>query len=145
MGERLSIDQWRASSARRKRRNAHPEDDLHRAVVKYWALAYPLSWSMTFHSPQGMAARNRTLAAIFKGLGVKPGVFDLICIHRRGSFNGFALELKAARGVVSPAQREWLTAFERERWLAKVAYSVEAACAIIDAYHYLPDAFEREG
>ena len=127
-------------ASRRGRKRAHPEDDLQRAVCRYWAFAYPHSWPMMFHSPQGMAARNPKLAAIFAGLGVKPGVLDLICIHRRGPYNGLAIELKVGRGVVSDAQWGWLHAFDAEGWSAHVAYSFDEARAVIDAYHQWPAA-----
>ena len=144
---RVSVAQFRRlQGARlpRSRKRAHPEDDTQREVCRYWALAYPHSWALTFHSPQGMAARNRKLAAIFAGLGVKPGVFDLLCIQRRGSFNGLALELKATRGRVSDAQQTWAHRFKGEGWSAHYAYSIDEARAVIDAYHRLP-AVTQEG
>lgn len=110
---------------------------MQRTVCQYWALAYPQSWAKTFHSPQGIAAKNRKLAAIFKGIGVKPGVFDLLCIHRRGTFHGLALELKATRGRPSDEQRAWLEHFTSEGWSARFAYSFEMARACIDEYHRL--------
>jgi hypothetical protein len=116
----------------------HPEDDLQRALTKYWALAHPYTWEYTFHPPNGMAARNPKLAAIFKGLGVKPGVFDLLCIARRGPYNGLALELKATRGRESAEQTEWRHRFEAQGWYATVAFSLESAIAVVEHYHGLP-------
>jgi hypothetical protein len=116
----------------------HPEDDLQRALAKYWALAHPYTWDHTFHPPNGMAARNPKLAAIFKGLGVKPGVFDLLCIARRGIYNGMALELKAARGRESEDQVRWRHRFEAQGWYAAVAFSLESAIIVVEHYHGLP-------
>jgi hypothetical protein len=117
---------------------AHPEDDIQRAACEFWALCYPQTWAMTFHPPNGLAAKNRKLAAIFKGLGVKPGVFDLLCIARRGSFNGFALELKAQRGVVSAAQNEWRERFIAQGWHTEIAHSLDKALIAIRQYNDLP-------
>ena len=123
-----------------RRRIGHPEDDLQRAVCMYWAREYPATWLKTFHPPNGLAARNPKLAAIFQGLGMKPGVFDLICIARRGPFNGFALELKSAHGSMSDKQSEWQRAFVWEGWCVALAFALDPALAAIDQYHKLPSA-----
>ena len=123
-----------------KHRRAHPEDDIQRAVCEWWAMVYPDTWRKTFHPPNGLAAKNRALAAIFKALGVKAGVFDLICIARRGCYNGLAIELKAARGHVTDGQNEWLDHFHGEGWYACVAWNIDEAHAAIDRYHQLPEA-----
>lgn len=118
-----------------KPRRAHPEDDLQRAVCDFWAHAYPDTWSKTFHCPNGIAARNRKLAGIFKGLGMKAGVFDLLCIAKRGPFNGLALELKAPSGVISPDQLNWYDHFVREGWHAVIAFDFETAQEALKVYH----------
>lgn len=120
---------------RRGRRRAHPEDDVQRAVVKYWQVRYPETWALTWHTPNGLASRTRALAAIFKGLGVKPGIPDLVCIARRGPYTGLALELKAKGGRASATQDDWIEAFRSEHWYACVAYDVDEALAAIDRYH----------
>lgn len=112
-----------------------PEDELQRAVVQFWSLHYPYTWERTFHPPNGLAAKSRTLAAIFSGLGMKPGVFDLVCIARLGRYNGFALELKAARGRVSAAQGDWARYFFAEGWYVQVAFNIDEAMTAIRSYH----------
>jgi hypothetical protein len=125
-----------AIAAPRRRRN-RPEDVMQRAVCQFWALAYPETWAKTFHPPNGLAAKNPKLAGIFKGLGVKPGVFDLNCIARRGSFNGFALELKDTRGRASDSQNDWAERYLSEGWSVTVAFSLDAALRAIRDYHVL--------
>lgn len=121
-----------------KPKRAHPEDDIQRATCQFWELCYPQTWHMTFHPPNGLAAKNRKLAAIFKGLGVKPGVFDLVCVARRGPFNGFALELKAPRGSVSNSQAEWRARFIAEGWCTAICHSLDKALVAIRDYNELP-------
>jgi hypothetical protein len=114
---------------------AHPEDDLQRAVCQFWEAQYPATWQKTFHPPNGLASKSRTLAAIFSGLGMKPGVFDLICIARRGGFAGFALELKSPHGRVSQSQGVWAQLFHEEGWYFDVVHDIDAAMAAIRFYH----------
>ena len=116
----------------------HPEDELQRAVCQYWAAKYPSTWECTFHPPNGLAAKSPKLAAIFQGLGVKPGVFDLICIARRGRYTGFALELKSQHGTVSENQSSWQTRFIEQGWYTGFAFTLDSALATIEAYHYFP-------
>jgi hypothetical protein len=119
----------------RAARREHPEDDIQRAVVRYWSAHYPDTWDKTFHVPTGLAARNPKLAAIFVGLGMKRGVYDLICIAGLGPYHGFALELKSPHGSVSAEQSAWQVQFSEERWYSAVAFTLEAAIAFIDLYH----------
>lgn len=121
-----------------QRRNAHPEDDAQRAVCDFWRREYPDTWAKTFHAPNGLAAKNRKLAAIFSGLGVKSGVFDLLCIARRGAFAGFALELKSAHGSMRDKQNEWQARFLEEGWFTAIAFTVDVAYSAIRQYHAHP-------
>jgi hypothetical protein len=78
----------------------HDEDDLQRATVTYLRLAAPDA--VVWHTPNG-GLRSPKVAARLKGLGVLAGFPDLAVWHRG---NLYLLELKAARGVLSVAQRE---------------------------------------
>lgn len=84
------------------RRN-QPEAAIQKAVVQHLrARAVPgLCW---FHVPNG-GKRNPREAAIFKALGVKAGVPDLLLFHNH---RFFALELKSTRGRMSPAQTDFM-------------------------------------
>jgi hypothetical protein len=81
-------------------RRRHEEADLQRSVHHY------LSWSLPpdavhFAVPNGLM-RSKKAAARAQGEGVMAGIPDLCVVHRgRAIF----IELKAARGVVSAAQR----------------------------------------
>ena len=81
-------------------RRRRPEQALHRACAQFLDIALP-SDSVWFHPPNG-GARSPVEAAIFKGLGVKPGVPDLVIVHR-GRF--IAIELKSEDGRLTPAQK----------------------------------------
>ena len=81
------------------RRN-RPEEALQRATASYLDLALPRD-AVWFHPPNG-GARSKAEAGIFKAMGVKPGVPDLIIIYRG---RVVAIELKAPGGTRSPAQK----------------------------------------
>ena len=71
------------------RRRVNPEQIIHRAVSQHLRpRGVPgLVW---WHTPNG-GRRNRIEGAILNGLGVRPGVTDLILLHHG---RAFALELK---------------------------------------------------
>jgi hypothetical protein len=81
------------------RRN-RPEEALQRTVASYLDLALPRD-AVWFHPPNG-GARSKAEAGIFKAMGVKRGVPDLIIIYRG---RVVAIELKAPGGTRSPAQK----------------------------------------
>jgi hypothetical protein len=113
----------------------HPESDLQRAVVEWWALQYPKTWRWTFHCPSGVAIDPKR-AAIFKGLGWKRGIPDLLCFVGLRGYRGLALELKAdAKGKLSPEQQQWLTGLEAEGWRCGVFHNHDACRDFIDQYH----------
>ena len=81
------------------RRN-RPEEALQRAVASYLDLALPHD-AVWFHPPNG-GARSKAEAGIFKAMGVKAGVPDIIVIYRG---RVVCIELKAPGGTCSPAQK----------------------------------------
>ncbi len=81
------------------RRN-HPEEIFQRAVAQYLDLALPED-AVWWHTPNG-GARSRAEAGIFKAMGVKAGVPDIIVIYQG---QVVAIELKGPNGRLSPAQR----------------------------------------
>jgi hypothetical protein len=103
---------WARNVARRQ----HPEDELQASICDYLGLALPAD-AVCFAIPNG-GKRHAREAARMKRLGVVAGVPDLCIVHRgRALF----LELKAARGVVSAAQREMIR---------KLIYCGAAVCVV---------------
>jgi hypothetical protein len=112
-----------------------PEQDIQRALCKAWALSWPDSWALTFHSPNGLAAKNPKLAGIFKGLGLKPGVPDLLCLQRRGPYSGMALELKADDGATTKNQRAWAAQLVAQGYYVGIAFTLDAGLAMVSLYN----------
>jgi hypothetical protein len=79
----------------------HLEDDLQRAVVQFLRVALP--FDAVFYAVPNGGLRHSRAAARMVGLGLRSGIPDLAIVWR-----GHALfvELKTARGSLSPAQRQ---------------------------------------
>jgi hypothetical protein len=81
-----------------------------------------------FHVPNG-GRRNPVEAAIFSGLGVRPGVADLILL-REGKV--FALELKTERGRPTAAQMQFISEFRAGGGEASIANGLDQALRTLE-------------
>jgi hypothetical protein len=93
----------------------------------------PAPGVVAWHTPNG-GYRHKSEAAIFNGLGVLAGIPDVIAI-RAG--NVYALELKAERGKLSPAQMSTIDALSAAGVTCAVAYGVDAAIEQLEAWGLL--------
>jgi hypothetical protein len=81
-----------------------PEEQLQRSVVDLLRL-YEARGSLTFtHCPNG-GYRTPAEAGMFRSLGVRAGIPDLLVWLPSGGH--FQIELKAGSGKLSPAQLAW--------------------------------------
>ena len=87
-----------------------PEQALQRACVEYLTLLENQGKLRFFHVPNG-GARSRTEGAIFKALGVRAGVPDLVILPAYG--DACFVELKAGKGRLTRTQEDW------GEWLAQ--------------------------
>lgn len=123
-----------------------PEQEIHRNVVAH------LNWrampGVFFFHPANGGRRSKVEAAIFKGLGVKSGVPDLIIFYRAQIFG---LELKATYGRLSPSQRQCLDAMEVAGARTAIAHSLDEALVTLecwgvlrrDSSHRVPNQIEE--
>jgi hypothetical protein len=109
-----------------------PEDSIQRAVCRHlWTRGSPdLCW---WHTPNG-GKRNRIEAAIFKGLGVRAGVSDIIAVHEG---KAFALELKADGGRPTEAQLRFIDDFQAAGGYAAVAEGLDQAVRTLETWKLL--------
>jgi hypothetical protein len=114
------------------RDQGRPEQQIHRAVVQH--LRYRAKPGVVFiHVPNG-GQRRPIEAAIFKALGVRAGVSDLLLWHEGKSF---ALELKAEGGRATEAQRQFLADMERAGAFTCLAESLDRALATLEKWGLL--------
>lgn len=96
-----------------------PERALHKAVVQYFKLALPAN-AFWWHTPNG-GKRSVIEGAIFKALGVKPGIPDLFILYD-GRLHG--IELKAGTAL-SVAQHECMEEIVNAGGTVAVARSID--------------------
>ena len=85
------------------------------------------------HVPNG-EFREPVEAAIFKGLGVRAGVSDLLLWHNAKSY---ALELKAPGGRTTEVQSQFLSDMQRAGAFADVAVGLDAALRKLESWGLL--------
>jgi hypothetical protein len=91
------------------------------------------------HVPNG-GWRHHVEAARFVGLGVRPGVADLILLHE-ATF--FALEIKAhSKSRVSPAQRQFIAAVRAQGGKAEIAFGLDHALRVLENWHCAGGRYE---
>jgi hypothetical protein len=109
------------------------ETDIHRAVVQHLN-ARAVRGCVWFHPANG-GWRHQVEAARFVGLGVKPGVADLILLHS-GRFH--ALEIKAhCKSRVSPAQKKFVADVRNAGGIAEIGYGLDDCLHILERWQLL--------
>lgn len=116
----------------RRQPAAMSEDTIQRAVMDHLARrAAP--GTVFWHTPNG-GTRNPVEAARLRGQGVMPGIPDVLIL---AGGRLYALELKAARGVVSPAQARMLERLAAAGATTAVAHGLDQALGILDGWGML--------
>ena len=112
--------------------NRRREDQIQRAVCQHLRQrgVRGLLW---FHVPNG-GRRSPIEAAIFKGLGVHPGVADLILLH---AGRAFALELKAEDGRPTETQTQFAAEFIAAGGTAAIVHGLDQALRTLETWSLL--------
>jgi hypothetical protein len=105
-----------------RHRRQHPEAAIQRAVFQHLR-ARGRPGVFAFHPANG-GWRSPIEAAIFKSLGVVPGVPDVIAIHEGRCYG---LELKAEGGRATPKQLEAIAAMKAAGAITCVAEGLDRA------------------
>jgi hypothetical protein len=114
------------------KRRQRPEQAIQRAVFEHLrARAAPGVFA--FHPANG-GFRKPVEAAIMKGLGVVPGVPDVIAIRDGRTY---VLEIKAEGGKLSPAQEDALIKLREAGALACHAHGLDQALRILEGWGVL--------
>jgi hypothetical protein len=108
------------------------EQQIHRALVGHLT-ARPVPNLFWCHVPNG-GWRSPIEAKIFRGLGVKAGVPDLILV-KAGQVYG--LEIKTERGRLSNTQRDTIEAMRAAGAIVGVAHGIDEAIAWLERHDLL--------
>lgn len=111
----------------------HPEDAIQRAVLAWLSAELPDLAERALHVPNG-GRRGKVEAARLKGLGVRPGVPDLLILAPRRGYHGAALELKAKGRKPTREQMAFLARLGADGYAAGWADSLEAAQTFLRRY-----------
>lgn len=109
-----------------------PEQAIQKAVFQHLA-ARAMPGVYAFHCPNG-GKRSKIEASIFKSLGVRAGVPDIIAIYR-GTVH--ALELKASYGRLSPNQKQALEDLKAAGAHTAIAHSLDEALVTLEHWGVL--------
>lgn len=113
-------------------RMRRPEEALQRAIVEHLHVR-GVPGLVFWHTPNG-GGRSKAESGILKAMGVRPGVSDLILVHR-GKI--FALELKAEGGRASEAQMKFLSDIDHAGAFTAMPTGLDAALATLEAWGLL--------
>jgi hypothetical protein len=113
-------------------RRARPEQTIQRSVLAH--IAERAVDHMYAFAVEGGGFRRPVEAAILKGLGIVPGIPDLIIIHEGRCF---ALELKADGGRLSEVQKASHAALRHAGATVAVAHGLDAAIRQLEEWNLL--------
>lgn len=109
-----------------------PEQKIHIAVVDH--LRKRGAPGLVYFHPANGGKRTPREAALFKAMGVRAGVSDLILIHA-GKI--FALELKSEEGRASEAQLAFLSEIDAAGAFTAMPTGLNAALATLESWGLL--------
>lgn len=121
-------------------RKRNPETALQCTIVQHLQ-ARGMPGLVFFHVPNG-GYRTKAEAGILKAMGVRPGVADLILLHRNKTF---ALELKAQGGRATEEQMAFLSEADLAGAFTALATGVDAALATLEAWGLLKADLNMKG
>lgn len=84
--------------------------------------------------PANEGERTARYGASLKRAGMKRGVPDILVFVAVGKYHGLAIELKTAKGRLTPEQQGWLDRLNNNGWLARVCYSGRDAIDLATDY-----------
>lgn len=124
----------------RSRDIRRPEQAIQRAVVQHLRVR-GIKGLVFFHVPNG-GRRSSHEGAIFKSLGVRAGVSDLILVHD-GKI--FAMELKAPGGRATEAQMTFLSDIDAAGAFTAMPEGLDAALQTLEAWGLLKSNLSVNG
>lgn len=119
----------------RKPRN-NEESLMQQAVIIWWrhqCALFNIPEMLLFSIPNG-GWRSPISGAILKREGARPGAPDLMLAVASHGASGLFVELKTAKGIVSPAQKNFHAALMNQGYEVSVCRHFADACNAISKY-----------
>lgn len=110
------------------------EDRMQAQLFEWLGLQYPDVALHVIHVPNGRDAGSARAGGIWKKLGVRKGVSDVLCFWRSNGYAGLAIELKVKPNRPDDDQLEWLALLEGQGWDTRIAYSLDEAIGFFRTY-----------
>lgn len=110
------------------------ENLFHEAVITYFKVQHPKIFITHHPNESKKTAFERFL---YKILGVKTGIPDILIFTPRKGFNGLAIELKIKPNKPSTIQNECMNELKACNWRVEVAYDINEVIAISKEYFNL--------
>lgn len=104
-----------------------PEQALHRSVVSFLRVVLPKPW--VFFHPANGGARSKAEAGIFKAMGVRAGIPDLVLFGPDRTVA--CIEFKAPKGSLSPAQKDTIAALAELGIETHIVRSIDEAETVL--------------
>lgn len=108
------------------------ELSIHKTVMD-WVRLHPTIAPYIIHIPNE-GKRSASYGKLLKDLGMRAGVSDLFIALPRHQYNGAWIELKSAKGKLSPLQRHFINDMTSQGYYTAVCYSVHDAIETIKFY-----------
>jgi hypothetical protein len=102
-------------------------------VVMSAIRAIPRLESLIFHIPNE-GRRTYNYGRHLQSMGMRRGVADLFIALQRHGYGGAWIELKSAKGILSPVQKEFLHDMRQQQYFTAVCYTIEDAIKTISWY-----------
>lgn len=106
-------------------------------LVSWFNLQYPKLIMFAIPNGTHLAGDTRARAikmAKLKAEGLTPGVADLFLMLPKAGYHGLFIEMKSAKGTVSPDQSLFLSKAQLLGYQAHVCWSFDEAKSVIEKY-----------
>jgi hypothetical protein len=104
---------------------------IQEAVINYINAQYP---RLLYCASAGGVRTSMKQAVKMKKTGYVKGFPDLFIYEPKGQWHGLAIEMKAAKGIVSQSQKEWWANLNNRNYMAFVCKGFDEAKKVIDDY-----------
>lgn len=101
------------------------------ALTEYCYYNYP---NEPWFSVPNAGARSPRAGLYYKREGLRKGVLDFMFLVPRKGYHGLIMEIKTETGRLTPEQKWFVEAFEKQGYLVKIPRSIDQAISAVKEY-----------